>query len=148
MRDVSFSRRVFVDTSAYYSATVTRDRNHGRASVTMEHLILTHRPLVTTNFVLAELHGLLVSRTERTLAVDALTRIKASPLTTFIRVQEEDEDRAWAIVTQYDDKDFSLTDAISFAVMERLGLRTAFAFDRHFEQFGWDVIPRPTSSRR
>jgi predicted nucleic acid-binding protein len=36
----------------------------------------------------------------------------------------------------YDDKDFSLCDAISFAVMERRSARIAFAFDSHFRQYG------------
>ncbi len=39
---------------------------------------------------------------------------------TIIRVSEADEQRAHEIIYQYDDKDFSLTDATSFAVMERL----------------------------
>ena len=38
------------------------------------------------------------------------------------------------------DKTFSYTDATSFAVMGRLGLKTAFAFDPHFRQFGLDVV--------
>ena len=33
-------------------------------------------------------------------------------------------------------KDFSYTDATSFALMERLGLNTVFAFDEPFEQYG------------
>ena len=45
-----------------------------------------------------------------------------------------------AILDRYADKDFSLTDAINFAVMDRLRLRTAFAFDRHFAQYGLDVL--------
>jgi predicted nucleic acid-binding protein len=33
-----------------------------------------------------------------------------------------------------------LTDATSFAIMERLGILEAFSFDRHFRQFGFSVI--------
>jgi predicted nucleic acid-binding protein len=45
------------------------------------------------------------------------------------------------MLAQYKDKDFSLTDALSFAVMERLGVRVAFSLDRHFVQFGWQLLP-------
>ena len=38
------------------------------------------------------------------------------------------------------DKTYSYTDATSFAVMERLGLKTAFAFDPHFRQHGFQVL--------
>jgi len=44
---------------------------------------------------------------------------------------------------RYADKDFSLTDAISFAVMEWLGISVALSLDRHFVEYGggFFVIP-------
>ena len=33
-----------------------------------------------------------------------------------------------------------MTDAISFAVMERLHITRAFTFDRHFAQYGFTVL--------
>jgi uncharacterized protein len=38
------------------------------------------------------------------------------------------------------DKAYSFTDALSFAVMERLGISIAFALDQHFDQFGRQMI--------
>jgi predicted nucleic acid-binding protein len=38
-------------------------------------------------------------------------------------------------------RDFSYVDATSFAVMERLGIRDAFAFDGHFEQYSLNRLP-------
>jgi|RhiMethySRZTD1v2_1073278.scaffolds.fasta_scaffold1081974_1 predicted nucleic acid-binding protein len=46
------------------------------------------------------------------------------------------ERRARAIITQYQDKSFSYTDAASFAVMERLGISRVFTFDRNFAPYG------------
>jgi uncharacterized protein len=53
-----------------------------------------------------------------------------------VRVGAPHEQRAREIITQYADKDFSLTGAVSFAVMERLHITRAFVFDHHFAQFG------------
>lgn len=57
-----------------------------------------------------------------------------------VRVARRDEDRAAAIIFQYQDKDFSLTHASSFAVMERLQIRAAFTSDRNFAQYGLTMI--------
>ena len=56
------------------------------------------------------------------------------------RVTEDDESRATAIIARHVDKRYSFTDATSFAVMERLGLKNVFAFDPHFRQFGSQVL--------
>jgi predicted nucleic acid-binding protein len=53
-----------------------------------------------------------------------------------IRPTEGDEERALDIIFGYTDKDFSFTDALSFAVMERLGIKVAFSLDEHFVQYG------------
>ncbi|HEX9818324.1 MAG TPA: hypothetical protein VGD07_01750, partial [Methylomirabilota bacterium] len=48
----------------------------------------------------------------------------------------EEEERAKAILASHRDRDWSLCDAISFAVLDSRGARTAFTFDRHFRQYG------------
>jgi predicted nucleic acid-binding protein len=47
-----------------------------------------------------------------------------------------DEDKAKRIIFGYRDKEFSYCDASSFALIERLRIREAMAFDSHFEQYG------------
>ena len=93
----------------------------------------------TTNVMATETHGLVLARAGRDAALHALQRIYAAG-ESLIRVSEAEERRAMAILVQYDDKDFSFADATSFAVMERLGITAAVAFDRHFAQYGWQVL--------
>ncbi len=57
-----------------------------------------------------------------------------------LRVQEVDERRARGEIFRYEDKSFSLVDCLSFAVMERLQIPYAFAFDRHFAQYGIETL--------
>ena len=52
------------------------------------------------------------------------------------RVSAQDETRAIALVHAHEDKTYSLCDAASFVVMERLGIHEAIAFDRHFLAYG------------
>jgi predicted nucleic acid-binding protein len=61
-----------------------------------------------------------------------------------IRVRASDEERARDIVYRYTDKDFSLADAISFVVMDRLQITRAFTFDHHFAQYGVPALAPET----
>lgn len=136
-----FDRRVFVDTSAYFAFSRNRDEHHRGAYFTMQKLVQERRRFVTTNFVVAELHALLIARASASLALEAAMIIRSSSDTSIVRVRARDEDRAWQIVEQYADKEFSFADAASFAVMERLGINTVFALDQHFAQYGWNTVP-------
>ncbi len=134
------ARWVFVDSSAYYALADRHDENYQRATAILTHLGAEQRRLFTTNFVLAETHSLLLARLGRDNAVRILAGFSKSPATTVIRVKAKDEARAWAIIRMYEDKSFSLIDAISFAVMERLRIPQAFTFDHHFYQYGVTVL--------
>jgi predicted nucleic acid-binding protein len=61
----------------------------------------------------------------------------AESSTVVVRVRAADEARAREIIFHYSDKAFSFVDALSFAVMERLGIRHAFTFDDDFVQYGF-----------
>jgi predicted nucleic acid-binding protein len=92
-------------------------------------------PLLT-NFIVAETHALLLNR----LNADIARRWVLDNAWPIERAREDDEARARVILRQYSDKTFSYTDATSFAIMERLGVKAAFAFDPHFRQHGFQVL--------
>jgi predicted nucleic acid-binding protein len=133
------SERVFVDSSAYFAANDPRDDNHAAAAATLRRLVQQRAEMYTTNYVVAETHTLLLTRRNRDVAAEVLARLDASD-TRIIRATEGDETRARQIIHQFHDKDYSLIDAISFAVMERLHLRLAWTYDHHFAQFGFAPI--------
>lgn len=66
----------------------------------------------------------------------AFLEYASSGAVSMVRVEPADEDSAFAIIQRYDDKDFSFTDATSFALMDRLGLFWAFSFDEDFTRYG------------
>lgn len=132
--------RVFVDSSAFFALADQDDNHYGDAQAIQQRLIADRSAWFTSNFIVAEAHALFLTRLGIRPAMQFLDRLELSSVTV-IRVTPGDEARAKAIVRQYDDKDFSLTDASSFAIMERTGMQHAFTFDRHFEQFGLSVLP-------
>ena len=140
------TRTALTDTGAYYGLGVVQDNRHLDALAISRKLIAEAWQLYSTNFILAETHALYLNRVGRQAARAALSIIERSD-TVVVRVTAADERRAWAIIDQYDDKDFTFTDATSFAVMERLDIATAFTFDRNFIQFGLPVLTPPLPPR-
>lgn len=134
-----FPGRVFVDTSFYVAFAYPGDAYHRPAVAIARDLATNRARLFTTNIVATETHSLVLARAGRDAALRALKRIYAAR-ESLSRIDEVDEERALEILAQYDDKDFSFADATSFAVMERLGITAAVAFDRHFVQFGCQVL--------
>lgn len=127
-------RLVFIDTGAWYALGDDSEQDHAAALRVWRQLTVQRVTLVTSNFVMAETHGLAVRRRGRDRALVVLRGILDGHLR-LERVTEADEERAMAIIEQFADKAFSYTDATSFAIIERLGIQTAFSFDRHFAQF-------------
>jgi uncharacterized protein len=138
-RHADRARRALVDTSAYFALLDADDANHAQALAIRDRIIAEGWRLFTTSFILAETHALLLNRLRREIATRFLRTMDESP-TTLVWVTPADVRRAKAIIYQYTDKDFSLTDAISFAVMERLDIHLAFTFDRDFAQYGLTVL--------
>jgi predicted nucleic acid-binding protein len=132
-------RRVFVDSSVYLALLDVDDEHHRDATQIVHRLATERYRQFTTNVLLIESHALILSVLGRTQAAQFLKDMQESH-TVIVRVRASDEARAKQILFQYDDKDFSFADAISFAVMERLEIRLAFTFDRDFAQYGFTVL--------
>ncbi len=78
--------RVFVDTSAFFAISNRRDSNHENATAMLQHLLQERYQLITTNFILAELHALLLTRINRAVALTTLQELYGSRSTTIVRV--------------------------------------------------------------
>jgi predicted nucleic acid-binding protein len=125
-------RGVLWDSSAILAVLDADDADHHRA-VTVAHRIAREaRPSFVTNYIEAETHALLLRKLGRTIAREWLL----SGGLPVLRVLPHEEERARAILASHADKDWSLCDAISFAVLDSRRVRTAFSFDHHFGQYG------------
>jgi uncharacterized protein len=130
---------IFVDTSAFYAVLDKSDKNHIKAVNFLKKNVF---PLVTNNLVVIETVNLANARRGHEDAVKIGKKFYDEDIVTIINIVSEDEKKAWQIFKKYVDKKFSLTDCISFAIMDRLKIKQAFAFDIHFSQYGkFSVIP-------
>ena len=123
---------VMVDTSAIYALLDRSDAKHSEAVALLKKMRDSGDTVVVTNFVVAETHALLLAKMGYSVARTWLEE-QCWPVE---RAAAEDEERAVEIVRSYADKTFSYTDAVTFAIMERLQMKVAFTFDKHFAQYG------------
>lgn len=96
--------------------------------------------MATTDLILVETLNLVRVRLGHSHAVRLGRQLFNPALTTVLKVTEQDVAQAWRLFPRYQDKDFSFTDCTSFALMDRLRISTAFAFDLHFHQYGRFII--------
>lgn len=124
---------ILVDTSAYYAL---KDKDDAFHTLALLFIQTNESPVATTELVIIETLNLVNQRLGHRQAVEIGKKLFDPAVTDIIKVSDEDIARAWRIFQQYKDKRFSFTDCTSFAVMERLKIRAAFAFDEHFRQYG------------
>ena len=132
-------RRVFVDTGGFVALLVAEDRMHDRAEALFASASRERWVLVTTNAVVIETYSVLLARARdgRRVAIAFLDAVQASAGALIVEpIRGDDEANAAALVRAHQDKSYSLCDALSFVVMERLTIADAIAFDRHFREYG------------
>ena len=132
---------IFVDTSALYAVLDRDDQAHESARDAWIGWLSDERDisLLTSNYVLVESFALLQSR----LGIEAV-RAFHDDLLPVLQLQwttPEDHEIATQALLLAGRRQLSLVDCTSFQLMRRLGVSQAFAFDRHFEEQGFELLP-------
>jgi uncharacterized protein len=83
---------------------------------------------------------LLVVRKHRDIAVSIGDDFWTQTSCDLVWTSQEDVKFAWRVFTTFEDKTWSFTDCVSYAVMKRLGIVEAFALDDDFKQFGFVAV--------
>jgi predicted nucleic acid-binding protein len=129
----------FIDTSFLFALASPTDALHHRA-VLWRYAV--SGPFVTTEFVLLEVADGFARKQLRHWAVTIIDSIRKSPSTTILPVDADSLARGYALYRQHRDKDWGLTDCISFEVMHERHISDALTHDRHFEQAGFRALLR------
>jgi len=131
---------VFVDTSGWIALLNADDLFHSQAIRCLSELAAKARPLMTTDWVLAETgNGLarIAARERFVLAVERFLQSKSSQL---VRIGSETFQRSLALYGQTADKTWGMVDCASFVVMRDADIHDALTVDRHFSQAGFRCL--------
>ena len=132
---------VFLDTGYILALELANDQHHSQATRHWRTLRSRLPNLVTSSYVFDEVVTVLNSRSLHDKAVEVGNRLLRSPSVNLVHVDDGLFHEAWAYLQSHNDKQYSLTDCVSFLIMQRLSLTTALAFDRHFSQAGFERLP-------
>jgi predicted nucleic acid-binding protein len=130
---------IFVDT-VYWLALVNRNDEWHRPALDWSARV--SGPLVTTEAVLTEVADALCRADRRRWAVEALRAVRSDSALSTVAGGAALFSRAFELYTARTDKDWSLTDCISFVVMKDRGLHRALTADLHFVQAGFRALLR------
>ena len=121
---------LFVDTSAFFALANLADTHHTPAVAVFQSSV-GRETLKTSDHIVIETWFLLRARLGRSAAMRFWDSLGGG-VVTVLSVTSQDLRRGREIAREWPDQAFSIVDCTSFALIERLDIRRAFAFDRHF----------------
>lgn len=126
----------FADTSFWIALSSKRDQYHPRAVAWSQFVIRSQSTVLTTEAVLWEWMNALSDAGTRRLAAEGYRRCHGDARIEVAPFQAEVIESAVQLYEARPDKTWSLSDCLSFVLMERRHLTEALTTDRHFEQAG------------
>ena len=129
---------IFVDSSFWIAQMLPRDSHH-RETGALEKAHDLGR-LVTSSAVIAETWTFLRRRSGHRTAIMWLDRVLDAGNVRRERIDDDIDAEAWAWLRVHDERPYSFVDATSFALMRRLRLTDALAFDGDFAAAGFNEL--------
>ena len=131
--------RLLADTGALIALFLKSDRHH-RDAVAFVRAYPAANYLVSS-LILAEVVTRMRARADAARASDAGRKLLDSRRYNVVFVDAPLVRHGLDRLEQFRDKRLSLTDCVSFELIDRLGLQGAFAFDRDFRDCGYRMVP-------
>lgn len=134
------SSEVFLDTAYAIALSSPKDVYHARAAALADELEQQQVRLVTTRAVLLEIGSTLARQRLRSAAVALLDALEHDPTVHIVPLSEPLFAKAFQLYRARPDKEWGLTDCVSFVVMMERGLTEALTTDDHFRQAGFRAL--------
>jgi hypothetical protein len=129
----------FADTFLFLAMLIPGSYRHAEA---IQWLSNSRRPLVLSEWILTELADGLCQHASQNRYVMLEGRLRNDRRITIVPASADLFSRGSALYARRPDKDWSLTDCISFVVMQDLAIADALTADHHFEQAGFVALLR------
>jgi uncharacterized protein len=131
-------RTVFADTWYFLALVNANDAGHSR---TVAFTKSWNGQIVSSSWVLTEFADALAGTSRgRAEFLSTLNDLRADPDFTVVPTDDQLWERGRSLYEQRQDKQWSLTDCISFVIMRERGLLEALTADHHFEQAGFVAL--------
>ena len=130
-------KMVFADSFYFFALTNPNDPAHARAVAFTKTYAGAQ---VTTGWILTELGDGWAKPTQRAFFFAMLTKLRANPNARIEPCTDQLLQEGIDLYDQRRDKEWSLTDCISFVVMQKQGITEALTGDHHFEQAGFAAL--------
>ena len=131
--------RTFLDTSFLIALSDEKDKNHKRTKTSLKELVGKGTRFVVARNILNEYLDGVTKRISKEKAIEELDNILNSKLLVIEPVTEKDWDKAIIYFRKYNDQQIDLTDCLSFAIMERLEMKSVLTFDYDFKIHGFEL---------
>jgi predicted nucleic acid-binding protein len=132
---------VYVDTSALIALATSTDRYHSAATDYFRKAMGGGTRFIIGRPVLVEYIDGVAKRTGKPEAIKELHLLESTAVMRIEPDIEDDHSLGRALFLRYDDQTIDMTDSLSFAMMDRLGLKEAFTFDHDFVVHGFTCRP-------
>jgi predicted nucleic acid-binding protein len=132
--------RVFLDAAYAIALSVPNDLYHARAILLADRLEVEKTRMVTTHAVLLEIGNALSKQRHREAAIKLLHSLEADPNVEIVPLSQSLYARAFRFYRERLDKEWGLTDCVSFVVMQDLKIAEALTTDEHFQQAGFRAL--------
>lgn len=129
---------IFLDTAGLLSVLHRRDQYHAQASSVLSVIEGDRTPVVTSQWVFAELLAS-VSRSAARQSAVSFVRLLSRHSRASVE-QANDFEPAFSLYAQRTDKSWSLVDCASILLCRRRGITRVFTHDRHFAQAGLEIL--------
>ena len=129
--------KVFLDTSFAVALANQSDDLHDQALLLADRLESDRARLVTTYAVLLEIGNSLTKLRFRVAAAELLDSLHGDSNVEIIPFTDSRYASAFQLFRERPDKEWGLTDCLSFVVMQEQNVRHALTHDHHFVQAGF-----------